>query len=459
MEPRTVQFIADACAGEIRNLDPSGLVRNVCTDSRAIQPGDLFVAVPGERFDGHDFLEDVLQRGAMGVVASRDKAGVIPCIAVEETRVALGRWAARYRSDFNLPAVAVAGSNGKTTTKELLTAVLRQRFETVASAASFNNDIGVPLTLLSIESKHQAGVFEAGTNHPGELRPLLEMIRPRIGILTSIGREHLEFFGDMDGVLREEGLLAEVLPSGGLLAMDGDGYGAESLSRRTSAKVARAGFRPENEWRILSAHFDLEGTHFTLESPQAEFSGAYSIKLLGAHQALNAVYAIIVAAELGLNRAEIQRGFDRCTGAKMRLQLRRMDDFVVLDDAYNANADSMNAALETLGEFPCAGRRIAVLGDMAELGASSAPAHEEVGRRAAERRIDFLFTVGKNAALMAAAARNAGLREIVELPGAEPAGPALKEIVRPGDVVLVKASRSARLERIVEYLAANFGAK
>jgi UDP-N-acetylmuramyl pentapeptide synthase len=182
----------------------------------------------------------------------------------------------------------------------------------------------------------------------------------------------------------------------------------------------------------------------------------YETKLLGSHQVVNATYAIVVGKELGLGRAEIQRGLSSCEGARMRLQPKRIDDFVVLDDAYNANADSMQAALETLRAFPCSGRRIAVLGDMGELGESSHSAHEEVGREAAEKGIDWLIAVGKSSQVMGSAARSAGLRQVVELAEVEKAGPAVTEIVKSGDVVLVKASRSTRLERVIDYLTTQF---
>jgi UDP-N-acetylmuramoyl-tripeptide--D-alanyl-D-alanine ligase len=351
----------------------------------------------------------------------------------------------------------VAGSNGKTSAKELVASVLGQKIETLASAASFNNEVGVPLTLLQLEKKHRAAVLEVGTNHPGELRPLLEMIQPQAGIITSIGREHLEFFGSIEGVLQEEGTLAEILPPGGFLVMNGDGYGAEELVRRGKARVIRVGTGPKNDWRISSIRMGAEGTRFQLSTDIKDFSGEYVTRLLGTHQVVNATYSVVVGKELGLDRAEIQRGLAACSGAKMRLQLKQIDDFLVLDDAYNANADSMHAALETLQTFPCKGRRIAVLGDMAELGESSVTAHEEIGRRAAAGEIDYLVAVGKNSKIMAAAARGAGLRQVLDLREVEKAGPAVTDIVQPGDLVLVKASRSTRLERVIEFLAARFG--
>jgi len=219
MEARPLKFIAAACAGEQLNGSPDELVQRICTDSRNVRQGDLFFALPGEKFDGHDFVEQVIRKGVVGVVVRRDRAPASAngssVIAVEDTRAALGQFAARYRQDFRLPIIAIGGSNGKTTTKELVASVLRQRLPIVWSEASFNNAIGVPLTMLKLENWHEAAVLEVGTNHPGELAPLVKMIQPKYGIITSIGREHLEFFQNVEGVAQEEGWLAELLPSDG----------------------------------------------------------------------------------------------------------------------------------------------------------------------------------------------------------------------------------------------------
>jgi UDP-N-acetylmuramoyl-tripeptide--D-alanyl-D-alanine ligase len=461
METRSLQFIAESCGGRIINGDPRVDVCHVSTDSRTVQPGNLFIALSGPNFNAHDFLADVYSKGAAAAVVEKRSTSPLPpnfpCVMVEDARKALGQIAATYRKQFETSAIAVAGSNGKTSTKDLVTSVLRQKLETLASAASFNNEVGVPLTLLQLEQKHRAAVLEVGTNHPGELRPLLEMIQPNAGVITSIGREHLEFFGSVDGVLQEEGALAEMLPPCGFLLINGDGYGADDLAQRSRARVIRIGPGAKNDWRISNIRVSSEGTRFHLSSATKDFSGEYVTKLLGAHQVVNATYAVGVGRELGLDRAQIERGLASCGGAAMRLQLKQIDDFLVLDDAYNANADSMHAALDTLQTFPCKGRRIAVLGDMAELGETSATAHEEVGRRAATGEIDYLVAVGKNSRIMASAARGAGLQRVVEFAEVEKVGPAVTEIVRPGDVVLVKASRSTRLERVIDFLAAQFG--
>ena len=361
-----------------------------------------FVLRPGRRVSRRPHF---LVQGASGlerrhvVAEQRSKLppdfNACPAILVNNTRRALGSLAAAYRSEFNLPVVAVGGSNGKTTTKELIASVLRQKKATLWSEASFNNDVGVPLTLLRLERAHQAAVLEAGTNHPGELTPLLKMMSPRFGVVTNIGREHLEFFHDLVGVVREEGTVAECLPTDGVLFLNGDNPWSEILARRTRARVVQVGLERGNDCVARDVRVDENGTAFNVDCRYPGLSGEYRIKLLGRHQVTNAMLALAVGAEMGLKRAEIENGLLACAPAKMRLQMSNPGGIHVLDDSYNANADSMLAALQTLRELPCAGRRVAVLGDMAELGDCSRAAHFEVGRRAAASRLDKLFAIGK----------------------------------------------------------------
>ncbi|HEU5071521.1 MAG TPA: UDP-N-acetylmuramoyl-tripeptide--D-alanyl-D-alanine ligase [Verrucomicrobiae bacterium] len=455
MEARPLKFITEACGGKIVAGDAGRLVQRVCTDSRQVQAGDLFIALAGERFDAHDFLPDVVKKAAAVLVRTgRAPADPQSCAVIEvaDLRAALGQIAAAYRRDFAFPFIAVGGSNGKTTTKELIAAVLRQRLATVWSEASFNNDIGVPLTLLRVDASHQAAVLEAGTNHPGELRPLLQMIQPRFGVITNVGREHLEFFGDLAGVAQEEGALAEALPADGTLVLNGDDAFAARLAARSRARVVRVGFGEANDWRAAWARLSKDGATFRVTAPRPEFNGDYRVNLLGRHQVNNALFALALGAELGLTAAELQRGLAECKPAKMRLQLFEQGGVRVLDDAYNANADSVLAALQTLAELPCKGRTVAVLGDMAELGAHTEAAHREVGRRAAELGIGQLIAVGKQARWTAEGARAAGLHRVLEFADVESAAGAVKNFLKPGDLLLLKASRAARLERITEQL-------
>ncbi|MEW6306222.1 MAG: UDP-N-acetylmuramoyl-tripeptide--D-alanyl-D-alanine ligase [Verrucomicrobiota bacterium] len=457
MNPLSLQQIADWCGGSLLQGSPDAVVSRVCTDSRQAQTGDLFLAIPGERFDGHDFLGEVAGKGAAAVVIEKSRASGLglSCgvITVENPRAALGKLAANYRASLNLHAVAVGGSNGKTTTKELLASVLRQRFATLASEASFNNEVGVPITLLKLDAKHQAAVLEVGTNHPGELAPLVKMIQPEFGVITCIGREHLEFFNDLGGVADEEGWLAELLPARGKLFVNGDTPEIHRILSRAKAPVVRVGWTEGNDWRVREVRVDADGTTFKVESPYEAFSGEYRLQLLGRHQAGNALLALAVGTELGLTREQAARGLAECAPPKMRLQLKEINGVHILDDAYNANADSMLASLDTLCELPCEGRRVAVLGDMAELGLQSHAAHIEVGERAAELGLSHLFAVGKMAPILSEAARSRGFRAVSEFEDVGAAANAVRDFVRAGDLVLIKASRATRLERISETLA------
>jgi len=451
-----LKFVAGACAAELQRGSGAASVQRVCTDSRQARVGDLFFAIRGERFDGHDFLSEVTAKGVAAIVVEQKRipAPLPECavLVVDNPRAALGRLAAAYRREFDLPVIAVGGSNGKTTVKELIASALRQKLATLWSEASFNNDIGVPLTLLRLEKSHQAAVLEAGTNHPGELAPLVEMIQPKYGIITNIGREHLEFFGDIAGVVEEEGRLAELLPAGSRLLVNGDNEWTDRIVRRTHAAVVRVGLGEKNDWRAKGIRLDKDGVTFRVEGPKAGFKGEYRVNLLGRHQVVNALFAVAVSEELGLGRPAVRDGLAECQPAKMRLQFWEAGGVRVLDDAYNANADSTIAALETLCDLPLQGRRVAVLGDMAELGVQSEAAHAEVGRRAAELGIGQLFAVGRMAPVTAAAARAAGLNRVIEFADVEAAVNAVKNFLKAGDVVLLKASRASRLERIAETL-------
>jgi UDP-N-acetylmuramoyl-tripeptide--D-alanyl-D-alanine ligase len=456
VEARPLKYIAEASGAETLSGAGELLVSDVCTDSRQAKAGDVFFAIEGEKFDGHNFLSEVAAKKVAAVVVQRRKvpASLPGCavLAVENPRLSLGKLAAAYRREFSLPIVAVGGSNGKTTTKELLASVLRQRLFTLWSEASFNNDIGVPMTLLRLQRTHQAAVLEVGTNHPGELAPLVKMITPRFGVITNIGREHLEFFGDLGGVAQEEGCLAELLPTEGALFINGDDEWAGKIAARTRARVIRAGLGEKNDWRAVKVRLDKGGSTFQITAPGADFDGEYRLNLLGRHQVANAVLAIAVAAELGLKYADIVCGLADCPPPKMRMQFWEANGVRVLDDAYNANTDSMIAALETLCDLPLQGRRVAVLGDMGEQGAHSAAAHAEVGRHAARLGVGQLFAVGPMAAGTARAARDAGLKRVIEFADVESAVLAVRKFLKTGDVVLLKASRAARLERIAESL-------
>lgn len=455
MEKLTLKKIAESCGAKIQG-NADGAVKGISTDSRTAGAGDLFVAVAGEKFDGHQFIDEVAAKGVVAIVAEQGKVAAgwkrCPLILVPNTRLAYGQIAAAYRQGFDIPVTAVAGSNGKTTTKELIASVLAQKFSTLKSEASFNNDIGVPATLLKLTAKHQAAVLEVGTNHPGELAPLVKLIQPRFGVITSIGREHLEFFGDLVGVAQEEGTLAELLPADGRLFVNVDSPWMEHILRRATCPVVKVSQREKGDWSGKLARSDINGSEIEVSAPKEEFNGIYRIPLLGRHQITNALLALAIGAELGLSPAELKRGLAECPVPKMRLQVSERKGVTVLDDSYNANADSMLAALQTLVDLPCNGRRMAVIGDMAELGSSAAAAHAEVGRHAADLKIDGLLAVGRMGQVTASAAKVGGIPLVKECADTEVAAAELKQWLQPGDLLLVKASRSSRVERVLEAL-------
>lgn len=451
MELRDLGFFAEACQAELRSAAAEVRVRTVCTDSRDLRAGDLFVAVRGDRFDGHDFVGEAIRRGAVAAVVDRGQAHRfpgMPLLVVPQTRMALGRMAARYRGGFRVPVVAVAGSNGKTTTKDVLGTVLAGCFETLRSRESYNNDIGVPRTLFELESRHVAAVVEVGTNHPGELAPLLRLAQPRIGVLTHIGEEHLEHFGSLAGVIEEEGALAEFLPPDGVLVLPGDAPWAEPIVSRARSRVVRIGQGPRSDWRLLGVETDPEGSSFSVRAPRPELTGDYRVNLLGRHQVTNAMLALAVAAEFGLGPEELRRGLAGCRPPRWRMNRWQHEGVEVIEDCYNANLDSALAALETLKAFPCSGRRVAVIGGMAELGIHTARAHAAVGRRAAELGLNRLIGIGEAAAVTVEAACEAGLSHALAVDSLETALAALRAYVRPGDCLLIKGSRAARLERL-----------
>jgi UDP-N-acetylmuramoyl-tripeptide--D-alanyl-D-alanine ligase len=452
MEPQTVQFIAEATGGSLITGDPTVVVERFCTDSRKLQRGDLFVAIRGERFDGHEFAAAACEAGAAVVVVERGSAPSHPqgaaIIEVADTRQAFGALAAAYRKKFSLPVVAVAGSNGKTTTKEILASILRQAGPGLWSEASFNNDIGVPATLLQLKQEHQTLVQEIGTNHPGELRPLIEIVAPRLGVITSIGREHLEHFGDLAGVVEEEGVLAELLPADGVLFLNADSDYSDVIQARASAATVQVGTTPGCDWQVTSVQVAPMMTHFSVSTKSVGWTGDYSVPMPGAHHAINATLALAAAAELGVSNSAARLGLENVTPPAMRAHYWEVNGVGVLEDCYNANPDSMSAAIDTLRALPCAGRRFAVLGDMAELGPGAEDAHREIGRRVAELGIDILFAVGDMAHCYAGGARGFDTLLVSEHDSVAAAGNALRRTLRPEDLVLIKASRSARLERI-----------
>ena len=455
MEPRHLDFIAEASGGELRNASPRNLATGVSTDSRFVKKGDLFIALVGNRLDAHQFITEKLGETASAcMVESARLVAPLGCpqIVVKNTRVALGCLAKSYRQSFHPAVIGVTGSNGKTSTKCFLNGVLSQRWNVCASPASFNNDVGVPLSLLQLNKNTQAAVFEAGTNHPGEIQHLTEMIRPCFGVITSIGRSHLEFFGSVEAVAEEKGFLAEALPEEGVLFVNGDSPHIDRILVRARSRVVKVGFGEWNDWQVRDWKLGAKGMEFWMQAAPLKGTRKFRLAVLGRHQLVNAGLALAVGAELGLTVEELETGIAQCGVERMRLEWGEFGGVTLIDDSYNANEDSTMAALNTLRDFPSRGARYCVLGDMSELGAFSEAGHSKIGRAAAHCQVDHIISVGKWSEKVRQAAKEGGAQSAEAYANWEAVGEALKNSLRSGDTVLIKASRAAGLDRLVEFL-------
>ena len=448
-----VMELSHGCCAE--NAPLECLVSGVSTDSRKLQTGDLFVALKGDRFNGHDFLEEVVQKGAVAAMVEQDemsrRVSALPLVFVDETLAGLQNMACNYRRTLQVRTVAIAGSNGKTGTKEMVAAVLGTHFLVFKNSGNLNNHIGVPISLLKLDAAHEVGVFEVGTNHPGELIFLLEMVRPLAGIITTIGEEHLEYFHDLEGVVKEEGMLAEMLPLEGLLVLNADDPWTPSIACRSKTRVVTFGFSVSAAYRATDVGVSFSGTRFKLMTPKGERDVA--LQLLGRHQVTHALAATAVGEFFGLDLDQICRGLEAMAPIKMRMEPKITREGVwIINDAYNANPDSMRAALETMRDLSVKGRRFAILGEMRELGKVSKSAHWEVGRKAVENGIDVLVVVGEEARPMVEGACDAKSRvsRIKFFQNPKQAGEIIRKETSRGDAVLIKASRGVALEKVLE---------
>ena len=418
----------------------------VSTDTRKLPLGSLFVALRGENFDGDRFAAQALASGA--VVALVEKwDGELPAdtavIVVPNTLHALQRLACWWRKQLDLPVVGITGSNGKTSTKDFTAAVLAQRFHVSATRGNLNNHIGVPLTVLATTQEHTAAVWEMGMNHSGEIAPLCEIARPKYGVITNIGTAHIEFMGSREAIAEEKGMLARALPADGTLFLPATCDFRDYLRQRTRSAMIAVG-NGRGLVRAENLRFGVEGTGFTLviEGLEAE---EVSLPVPGRHMVTNALLAAAVGWKLGISPAEIATGLSSASLSGGRLDRYQYQGTTVIDDTYNANPESMAAAIETLADTPVANgaQRIIVLGRMGELGSHAAAAHLRTGALAAERNLTVL-AVGEGSEGIAQGAK--GAPYFLDL---EQAARWLTREVKPGDVVLFKGSRSATVERVM----------
>jgi UDP-N-acetylmuramoyl-tripeptide--D-alanyl-D-alanine ligase len=425
--------------------------RSVVVNSRQAGRGDLFVALPGERHDGHEFVPDAVERGARGVLV-RELPQPLPAgvtaFVVTDTLAALQRLAAGRRDRRRAKVIGVTGSVGKTTTKEITAALLGTRYPVLKNEANYNNEIGLPLTLLQLSQRQKRAVLEMGMYALGEIRALCEIARPEVGVVTNVGPSHLERLGSLEAIAAAKAELPESLPPHGFAVLNADDPLVMAMADRTRAQPLTYGTSAEAGVRAteITSH-GLDGVSFRLHW-RGESTMVHTL-LPGRHIVSNTLAAAAVALADGMSLAEVAGALAQAR-VPLRIQVyRARGGGTILDDTYNASPASMAAALDLLAEIP--GRRIAVLGDMAELGAAEEEGHLAVGRRAAETA-DVIHAVGEKATLVAQAARNGGHRAVHHWPTKEVAAEAVAADLRPDDVVLLKASRAMALETLLDVL-------
>lgn len=465
----TVEEILSATQGSFLGGEKRCVFAGVSIDSRTVKPGELFIALRGDRFDGHEFIGQALGTRASGAIFCsntppqllRDRDTCFKnkvFIGVADTLTALQEIAKVHRSRFSIPLIAITGSNGKTTTREMAASILAHRFRLLKTEGNLNNHIGVPLTLLRLEAGHQAAVIEMGINRPGELGRLCEIARPQAGLITNVGPTHLEFLGNVEGVARAKAELLEGLAQGDMAILNADDEHFQALASKVKGDLLTFGLNSKADVTAstLALHPD-RGPSFRLKIRTAFKTGEIDVSLpvMGRHNIYNALGAAAIGVYQGMDLSTIRQGLESFEPVSMRSQLLKIGQFHILNDAYNANPASMRCALETLATLGPHGQKIAVLGDMLELGGPGQAAHREVGREVARLGIQYLVTMGSLAEQIAQGALSAGMDDwrVIQSQGPKGAGEKVLNVAKPGDYILVKGSRKMKMERILEVIA------
>ena len=460
--PWTAAQILEATEGELLCGDQVRNFEKVCIDSRTITPNDLFVAIVGENHDGHAFIGDVIEKGVHGLMVNSAKIRDLPIsawqrrkifsVAVSDTTRALGDLAGFHRTRNDVAVVAITGSNGKTTTRQMTAAVVARKFNTLSTIGNYNNQIGVPLTLLRIAPAHRWAVVELGTNSPGEIARLAQICAPDIAVITNVGPAHLEGLGSLDGVMREKRQLLDHLKDDGTAVLNADDRRVAKMAARNKRDVFFFGLSEKAAIRATAINEKASGISFILDLPGESLT--VDLKVAGHFMVINALAAAAVGHLLGLPAAEIKAGLETFQPSWGRMNiLQTASGIHVIDDTYNANPDSMKAAITTLAYLRANNRSVLVAGDMLELGDQSESLHRQVGVWAAMAKINKLLVSGVYADAVAEGAKKAGMRrEYIVTGSQEEILKALKDGLKPGDWVLVKGSRGARMDIIVEGL-------
>jgi len=448
-----VQDIVKAVDGiclSSQNLE-MGSVHSVHTDSRQIAEGGLYIPLRGDTFDGHTFISTVFDKGAIATLTEEQttRDDRLYTIYVKDTKVALLRLANYYRKLFQIPIIGVTGSVGKTSTKEIIASILSAKFNVHKTEGNFNNEIGLPLTLLKIQKEHEVAVIEMGMNHFGEIHTLSLTASPQIAVITNIGTSHIEHLGSREGILKAKLEILDGLDKNGLLIMSGDN---DLLSQvgETTFKTIKYGLSEQYPYYAKNITSNINSTSADIYTPKDVYT--ITIAALGEHMIYNTLAAIVIAEHLGLTKNEILSGIASYTPTKMRMHIKIYDNGItIMDDTYNASPDSMCAAIKVLQDYPAKARRVAVLGDMLEMGEYASTLHQEVGKFASQGQIDVLCAVGPLAKQIYEGARqNGSSQKNLYYATQEEFLKNMKKILHSGDTVLFKASRGMHFEQMVE---------
>ncbi len=453
--------IIAAIHGKLVSGKPEGEFSGVSTDTRSIKAGELFIALKGENFDGHDFLEQALEKGACGAIVNKGRGGVTPplhgyVVEVDDTLRALGDIAGLWRERHPIPVVAITGSNGKTTTKEMVASILSQRYRVLKTEGNLNNLIGLPQMVLKIDESHEVAVLELGMNAFGEIERLSEICRPDIALITNIGSGHLEGVGSIDGVARAKGEILTGLKADGTFVVNADDpYIREMAKGWQGRTISLAMDALDADVKTLLTDYSCcYGSGMGLSMTVGGKHLNVTLSGLGLHNVYNATAAAAVAVAMGLGLDEIKKGLEEWRPFKGRFEVHRLDCGVnLVDDTYNANPTSVAMAIKTLAEVKGAGRGIAVLGDMLELGSHAKEAHYEIGKKVAAAGLDYLFLLGPlSSAHTTRGARDGGMAEerVVICSDYKDVSGHVNPMLTGGDWVLVKGSRGMAMEKVVE---------
>ncbi|MFH1336918.1 MAG: UDP-N-acetylmuramoyl-tripeptide--D-alanyl-D-alanine ligase [Candidatus Zixiibacteriota bacterium] len=447
------------------SLTGDQLLRGISIDSRKVDPNNVFVAIPGEKFDGHRFLGEAVSKGAKAVVIDQEKKNVVPpeiyektaVISVSDTKKALRDVALWYRIKFELPVVAVTGTNGKTTTKDMIAQVLSSEFRVLKSPESYNNLIGVPLTLFQLNPEYEALVLELGMSSPGEISTLTKISQPQIGVITNIGPAHLESMQSMERIAQAKFELPDNMPSPKTLVLNADDRILAKRIARTQPEEKMVSFGVKKKADFIADRIEANGNGYI--SFRVNKNTQVKLSLLGWHNVYNALAAFSVGRLLGVEESKIKDELENFSPSRLRMELVSIDNIRIINDSYNANPVSMEKALETLKNMKTFGRKIAVLGDMLELGEGEMDFHLELGRKAAKSGVNLLITIGELARFIGEGAREEGLRssDVISFENNQEVSLYLLENLKDGDLVLVKGSRKMKTEEIVFSLKSQYG--